>query len=81
MITWRSSRSNSLHAAYLGEVRVGYVEQTLTRRFRMQLIFLQPGGNSYFGVFDTEEDARAALLVSVEHWLDAAGLQQRKTNP
>jgi hypothetical protein len=77
-IVYKSSRSGTLHAAYLGSVRVGYVEQRRHDRFWWQLIFLRPEGGAYFGREGDEQEAKAELEKAVLHWTECAQLQSKK---
>ncbi len=74
MITYRSNKSGTLHAAYLHLVRVGYVERRLNNKWRWQLIFLQPNGGAYYGGADDEDGAKDELARNLQHWIDCAGL-------
>ncbi len=82
MITYRANRAGTLQAAYVGTVRVGYVEclnpTFPSPHWRWQLILLRPEGGAYFGKTDTEEDAKDVLLQSFTHWLACAGLQPKE---
>lgn len=82
MITYRSNRTGTLHAAYLGSVRVGYVEMRSPyprSGWLWQLILLRPEGGALLGVADTDDDARAALRTALDYWLQCAGLQSKTT--
>jgi hypothetical protein len=73
-LTYRSNASGTLRAAYLGRVRVGYVERRKYERWLWQAILLRPEGGAYHGVEDTEEEARESLEQSVHNWLVEAGI-------
>lgn len=76
MITYRPNRTGTLQAAYLGTVRVGYVEQrALAGAWIWQTIFVRPEGGGYNGKEDNEDSAKDALEKAVRHWLDCANLK------
>lgn len=81
MITYRANDRWTLHAAYCGSVRIGYVEDRerfTAHGWRWQLILLQPEGGAYWGFVSDEGEAKAALEQAFTHWLAEAGLQQRR---
>jgi hypothetical protein len=64
-----------MHAAYLANVRVGYVEERVNGRWIYQLIFIRPEGGAYLGRADSEDEAKEMLTKCIEHWLDEANLR------
>jgi hypothetical protein len=78
IITYRSNKADTLRAAYIGTVRVGYVEKRnsfLNTGWRWQLILLRPEGGAYWGFEDDEDEAKIELTKAMNHWLACAGLQ------
>lgn len=78
MLTWRSSTSGKLHAAYLGAVRVGYAEEGTRDGWTWSLSLLQPSGGAYRGRASTVEEAKALANVSAMDWIRHAGLTREK---
>lgn len=76
VLQYRSNRANTLHAAYLGSVRVGYVETRPFGRVLWQTILVRPEGGCYCGKEDDLESAKEALSRAVHHWLISANLQE-----
>lgn len=75
-ITYRLNRAGNLQAAYLGSVRVGYVEnRPAPRRWIWQTIFVRPEGGGYWGKEASEEDAKDALHAAAVHWTECAELR------
>jgi hypothetical protein len=64
-----------MHAAYLANVRVGYVEERVNGRWIYQLIFIRPEGGAYMGRASSEDEAKEMLSACVAHWLDEANLR------
>lgn len=77
-ITYRTNSSGSLQAAYLGAVRIGYIDKKQSD-WIWQLILLRPEGGNYFGRSENEDEAKSCILTSAVHWLDAANLQPKET--
>lgn len=75
MITYRPNRTGTLQAAYLGTVRVGYVEERASGQWIWQTIFVRPEGGGYNGKEDDETTAKACLERAVRHWMDCARLR------
>lgn len=78
-LTYRSNKSGSLHAAYCGKCRVGYVEERATRRHRWQLSLVSHDGHYTFGVDDSAATARESLERAFHYWLGNASLKQVTT--
>lgn len=76
MLTYRPNRAGTLHAAYLGAVRVGYVEARPNGRWIYQSIFVRPEGGCYCGRVDSDEEARSCLLAATKQWVTEAGLRR-----
>ncbi len=76
MLTYRPNRDGSLHAAYLGTVRIGYVERRAYDRWLWQLSLLSPEGGYPRGIVDNEEDASAQLAPHLDRWLNCAKLRR-----
>lgn len=75
-LQYRANRSGTLHAAYLGACRVGYVERRANGTHLWQAIFVRPEGGAYVGKEDDEQSAKDALLKSVIHWIESTGLSR-----
>lgn len=78
-LTYRPSASGRIHAAYLGDCRVGYLEHRITDRWLYQLSLVHPHGGGYIGTCDTREEAEDMLERSLRHWLTSAGLAYKRT--
>jgi hypothetical protein len=77
MISWRTSSHGTLHAAYLGRVRVGYVAEVTSAKFcghRWGLNLLRPEGGHYTGRSDLLEEAKVEMERCLREWLEAVGL-------
>lgn len=77
MITYRANERGTLHAAYCGAVRIGYVEDRerfTAAGWRWQLIMLQPEGGAYWGFVNDEIEAKQELEKAFTHWMSSAGL-------
>ena len=80
-LTYRANRSGTLHAAYSGQCRVGYIERRqITSRWLWQLSLIRPEGGAFFGIEEDEESARAELEKNFVYWLAVAGLQLKEIN-
>ena len=75
-ITYRSNKTGTLHAAYCGACRVGYVEMGMFQ-WRWQLIVLKPEGGAYWGRGEDEQDAKDRLEKNFQHWMTSAGLKEK----
>lgn len=73
-LQYRTNQSGTLHAAYLGAVRVGYVERRPNSIYMWQAIFVRPEGGAYVGKEDDEQIAKEELRKAVLHWIESAGL-------
>lgn len=75
ILTYRPNKTNTIYAAYLGSVRVGYVERR-PNSWLYQTSLLRPEGGSYSGRVDSEIEARDELVKCVLHWIQCAKLRR-----
>lgn len=79
-LTYRSSPSNHIHAAYLGRVRIGYVEERTRypqQGWLWQLSLVHPHGGVYMGKADTRDEAEDMLERSLKHWMTEANVTHK----
>lgn len=74
-ITYKSAPSGRIQAAYIGIVRIGYVEQRGTGRWLWQLSLTRPVGGIPLGTEDDEDSAKDELAKALAFWIDCAGLR------
>jgi hypothetical protein len=73
-VSKRSNQSGSLHAVYLGGVRVGYIQVREEPRegYTWTLSLLRPTGGGYMGTGEHVESCMLQIRSSIQEWLNAA---------
>lgn len=73
-LTYKKNAASTLQAAYSGEVRIGYVEQSNEHRWLWSLNTIQPKGGRASGICETEQQAKITLGNAWVAWVQAAEL-------
>ena len=78
MLTYKPNKTATLHAAYRGSVRVGYVAESTRGGYTWNLYMLRPAGGGYMGRCDTMEKARQEMSESFLSWMRCADLIENR---
>jgi hypothetical protein len=80
MINYRANKTKTLHAAYRGACRVGYVghnPRPHVEPWTWELRMLGPAGDHPMGRATTFETAQVALETAFEEWMMHAQLMEK----
>lgn len=75
-LTYRANKGDTLHAAYRGDVRVGYVTVYGSKRVMWNLIFLRPVGGQYMGWSPSLDQAKIDQEAAIREWTKHALLKE-----